>query len=93
QSLPIKCPISSLLIMASILLLLEALIICCHHDLVPQSPMWKEKETKDLTPIIVVKKPGKASTGMDNLDGFWSFFIDHKEETKHWKLAECCIWP
>ncbi|KAG4981720.1 hypothetical protein AAZX31_10G010800 [Glycine max] len=66
--------------MASILLLLEALIRCCHHELVPQSPTWKEKETKDLTHIIEVKKPaGKASIGMDNLDGFWSFFSDHIE--------------
>ncbi|RDX71051.1 hypothetical protein CR513_49638, partial [Mucuna pruriens] len=75
--------------MASILLLLEALIRCCHHELVPESPRWKEeKETKDLTPIIKVKKPGKASTGLDNLDRFWSFFNDHNEETKPWKLAE-----
>lgn len=68
---------------------------CCHDELVPKSTRWKEKETKDLTSIIKVKKQGKASTGLDKLelDYFWSFLNDHKEETKTWKLAECYIWP
>lgn len=81
--------------MASILLLLEALIRCYNHELLPQNLRWKEKETKDLTHIIEVKKAKKASTNLDNnLDRFWSFLNDHKEETKPWKLAhDGCIWP
>ncbi|ESW17118.1 hypothetical protein PHAVU_007G212100 [Phaseolus vulgaris] len=75
--------------MASILLLLKALLRCCHHELQHESLRWKDRETKDLTSIIA----GKACTGWDNLDHFWSFFNDHNEETRPWKLAECCIWP
>ncbi|KAK7344358.1 hypothetical protein VNO77_13878 [Canavalia gladiata] len=78
--------------MASILLLLEALIRCCHHEIVPQSPKWKEKETKDLTLIIKAKKQEKESRGLDNLDCFWSFFHDRNDDTKPWKLADSSIW-
>lgn len=80
-------------IMASILLLLKALLRCCHHELQPESARWKDTETKELASIIKGKKAEKPSSGSDNLEHFWSFLNGHKEETRPWKLAECCIWP
>ncbi|KAE9618845.1 hypothetical protein Lalb_Chr02g0146951 [Lupinus albus] len=79
--------------MASILLLLEALIRCSHHELLTQHQNWKEKEINFFRPIIKVEKQGKESTSFDNFDCFWSLLNDHNEETKPWNLAECCIWP
>ncbi|CAL0300201.1 unnamed protein product [Lupinus luteus] len=78
--------------MASILLLLEALIRCS-HELLTQDQNMKEKERNHFTPIIKVKKQGKEPTHLDNFDCFWSLLNDHNEETKPWNLAECCIWP
>ncbi|KAF1878903.1 hypothetical protein Lal_00047575 [Lupinus albus] len=44
--------------MASILLLLEALIRCSHHELLTQHQNWKEKEINFFRPIIKVEKQG-----------------------------------
>jgi len=72
--------------MASILLLLKALLRCCHHELQPESRRWKDTETKELISTIKGKKAGKSSSGLDNLEHFWNFFNGHNDETRPWKL-------